>query len=255
MNSQTWTLTPDEFAWLWQRETGRDAYDYPDPILVRETARTGTEYQRVVEQCQKRFAVGHEPQLTEAFGVIVNADVRARCFGTLATRSTVRSHGAATATGGVVLFQRVSPDGSAGEITLVATSRAAVPTHIAATMPPAPAGRGQRMVGYTPRVRGEEQPSTWLRAADGRSPVEERIRALMRIPRSAEGQLVIDRGFRGEPPKYLSWIDIADGRSASGRYVVDVNDNDVTVTPASLNAVVHTVSTLGGFDRVESDRW
>lgn len=77
----------------------------------------------------------------------------------------------------------------------------------------------------------------------------------MRVPRSAEGQLVIERRFLREPPKYLSWIDIPAGRSTSGRYLVDVDENDVTVTPVSMKAVVHTVSELGGFDRAGSERW
>ncbi len=249
MTSRTWTLNSDEFAWLWHRETDRDAYDYPDPILIRETARTGAEHERIVEQCILRFTRPSDPQLSAAFAVLVAADTCVRCFGTLDDGSRVRSHGSACANSGVVVFQRSGPDGVAGEITLVLASREAVPVNVAATMPPTPAGRASRMVGYTPRVRGDEQPSTWHLAADGRSPVEERIRALMRAPRRAEGQLIFDRGARGRRPKYLSWIDVSESRNAGGRYLVDVDENDVTVTPASMSAVAQTVSSLGGFDR------
>ncbi|MFD3706892.1 ESX secretion-associated protein EspG [Nocardia sp. NPDC058658] len=253
MTDQTWTLSSDEFAWLWTRETDKDAYGYPDPILVRETARTTAEYERVVERCHTRFA-RPDNELSSAFAVMSGAELRVRCFGSLRDGGTVRSHGAATATDGAVVFQRTDAAGTGGEITLVLTSRHTVPVHIAATMPPTPAGRASRMVGYTPRVRGEEQPSTWRLAADGRAPVEERIRSLMRAPRSAEGQLVIERGYRHEPPRYLSWIDISEGRKASGRYLVDVDDNDVTVTPVSMGAIVQMVSSVGGFDRAEAER-
>lgn len=255
MTSRTWTLNSDEFAWLWHRETDKDAYDYPDPILIRETARTGVEYERVVEQCIDRFARPGDPQLSAAFAVLATADTQVRCFGTLDDGSSVRSHGSALANSGVVVFQRSSPEGLAGEITLVLVPRETVPLHVAATMPPTPAGRARRMVGYTPRVRGEEQPSTWHLAADGRSPVEERIRALMRAPRRAEGQLVFKRGVRDARPKYLSWIDVAEGRNAVGRYLVDADENDVTVTPVSMNAVAQTVSSFGGFDRARAERW
>ncbi|MFE9789238.1 ESX secretion-associated protein EspG [Nocardia salmonicida] len=255
MTSRTWTLNSDEFTWLWHQETDRDAYDYPDPIFIRETARTGAEYDRIVERCILRFTRPSDPQLSAAFAVLAAADTRVRCFGTLDDGSAVRSHGSASANSGVVVFQRSEPDGVAGEITLVLASRDAVPVHVAATMPPTPAGRASRMVGYTPRVRGDEQPSTWHLAADGRSPVEERIRALMRAPRKAEGQLVFERGAGTTRPKYLSWIDVSEGRNMGGRYLVDVDENDVTVTPTSMNAVAQTVSSLGGFDRAGAERW
>lgn len=39
--------------------------------------------------------------------------------------------------------------------------------------------------------------------------------------------------LRGAPSTYLSWADVREGRPAAGRYLIAVDQNDTTVTPAS----------------------
>ncbi|MFE3321277.1 hypothetical protein [Nocardia sp. NPDC059195] len=122
-----------------------------------------------------------------------------------------------------------------GALELLVTRRANLSRGIVTTMPSTSGGRVQRMIGFTPRVRGEEPPTSYFVQADGKDVVETRIRALLRAPRSAEGHLCIELDVRGRhklPPQYLNWIDIRDGHRAAGRYLVDV-DNDTVVTPAS----------------------
>jgi hypothetical protein len=112
-------------------------------------------------------------------------------------------------------------------------------------MPPAPAGAAGQMTGYTPRVRGEEPPSSWLRDNNGQRAVEERIRLLLRAPRTAEGYLRFERGLhnqRPHPPEYLTWIDLRDGTPVAGRYVIDVVSDDTFVTPASADVIAREVA-------------
>jgi hypothetical protein len=149
----------------------------------------------------------------------------------------VRTLGAAAADLAVILFQKSGTTADFGDdIKLVVTQRHHLAKHIAATMPPSPIGAAEPMIGYTPRVRGEQPPSSWKPAPNGERAVEERIRHLLRLPRNAEGHFRIERhvdGRRAPSPSYLSWIDIRDGHPAAGRYLIEVDHNDATITPAS----------------------
>ncbi|MGO4615644.1 ESX secretion-associated protein EspG [Nocardia sp. 2YAB30] len=253
MKTQTvWTFTPDEFAWIWT-ETGLDVY--PDPIAVLESATTAEEYTPLIQEISARYPRGADPDLTGPLRVLAHPDLRIVCKGrSLNSPKRVRSLGAATADLGVILFQKSGPTPDfGGDIKLVVTQRHHLAKHIAATMPPSPAGAVETMIGYTPRVRGEQPPTSWKPAPNGERAVEERIRALLRLPRTTEGHFRIQRhthGQRPQPPEYLSWIDIRNNHPAAGRYLIDVNDNDTTITPASPAVIVRELHRCAALDRV-----
>ncbi|MFD3702825.1 ESX secretion-associated protein EspG [Nocardia sp. NPDC058658] len=243
----TWTLTCDEFAWVWRQETRfDDAYDHPDPLAVRTTPTTEADADKLRTVLSERFPRGGDRGLSAVFTILSNADTRVACVSTIGN-TEIRSHGAALDGLGVVAAQRFTPNEGGGDVRLALVSRALVPAHLAAILPKAEPGGAGPMLGYTPRVRGEESPTHWTRDAEGRLPVDERIRKLMRISRSAEGYFVIERDPGTRPIRYLSWIDIPPGQFASGRYLIEVDDNDTTVTPADPAVLAREISKRGYF--------
>ncbi|WP_225728622.1 MULTISPECIES: ESX secretion-associated protein EspG [unclassified Nocardia] len=253
MKTQTvWDFTPDEFAWVWA-ETGLD--EYPYPISIIESPPTQDEYARQVAEISRRYPRRGNADLIGPLRVLADPEVRIICTGrSHASHKRVRSLAAAAGRLGVILFQKsgVTAD-FGGNLKLVVTRPADLGTHIAATMPPAPAGTAGQMIGYTPRVRGQEPPSSWLRNVHGKHPVEERIRLLLRAPRTAEGHLRIERHLRNtrpHPPSYLSWIDIHNNHPAAGRYVIEVDENDTVVTPSSNETIAQKLHRSAELDHV-----
>ncbi|MFD4433943.1 ESX secretion-associated protein EspG [Nocardia sp. NPDC058497] len=244
----TWTLTGDEFDWVWRQETRfDDAYDHPDPLAVRTTPTTEPEGDKLRETLRERFPRGGDRGLSAMFAIMANADTRVACVNTVGD-TEIRCHGAALEGLGVVAAQRITPTEGGGPVRLALVSRATVPAHLAAILPNTEPGGAGPIVGYTPRVRGQEPPTSWNRDAAGRLPAEERIRKLMRLRRSAEGYFVIERNPGNHRPiQYLNWIDIPPGQFASGRYLIEVNDNDTTVIPASPDIVAREISKRGHF--------
>ncbi|MEV6278580.1 ESX secretion-associated protein EspG [Nocardia sp. NPDC051832] len=238
-----WDFTSDEFAWVWD-ETGIESYPYPISIL--ETPTDGDERALLRSEIATRFPRYGDPHLSAALRVLAKPDLLVTCTGQIAgTTHRVRSVGAAIGEHAVILFQKfgTAPE-FGGNLRLVATARQHLGTHIAATMPKAAAGAVLEMVGYTPRIRGEEPPTTWMVSNNGPRPAEDRIRALLRAPRSADGHLCIERHPHSERPyprEYLYWLDILPGTKAEGRYLIDVAHH-TTVTPASAQDVAHALT-------------
>ncbi|WP_084510614.1 ESX secretion-associated protein EspG [Nocardia lijiangensis] len=241
MKTQTvWEFTPDEFAWVWA-ETGLDVYPYP--ISIIETPTNGDEHALLRAEISARYPHRDNPDLTGPLRVLANPDLRIVCAGwSHNSAKRLRSLAAAIGDLGVILFQKSGPTADfGGNIKLVVTQRHNLGNHVAATMPTVSAGAAGQLVGYTPRVRGEEAPSSWTTANTGQQPVEERIRTLLHLPRTAEGYLRIERYLhdrRPHPPAHVSWIDVSDSiPAAAGRYLIDVTHHDTTVTPASAEVI------------------
>ncbi len=230
-------LTPDEFAALWRRETRLDAFDYPAPIVIRETCAIRADQDRLINAAlSTRFPRDSDQGLSAAFTVLANADTRLRCTGLLDGGLEVRAHGAALDNLGVVVHQYATAAEPSTPVEITLIRRAEVPGQVCATLPPMPPGAAGPMVGYTPRVRGDEQAIGWGDGLDGKPPVEERIRSLVRQLRTGEGQFVLHRGTntdRPHPPRYSSWIDVVSRSTAHGRYLITVDDNETRVVPAS----------------------
>jgi hypothetical protein len=237
-SQQRWVLSPDEFAWVWT-ETGSDLH--PDPISIVESPTTDDEYRLLTREISARYPRGGDPNLAEALCIL--ADPELQIIGTGYSHQfpekRLRVVAAAVGESGAVAVQRSGPTVEAGgDIQVLITTRSMLARHVAAAMPPNAAGPVERMVGYTPRIRGDEPPSTYFRDSAGRGPVEERIRAFLRAPRAAEGHFTIaPHVSRGVPPSYLSWVDIREDRPSAGRYLIAVTENDTTVAPASRESI------------------
>jgi len=247
----TWSFSPDEFAHVWESETGLDTI--PFPISILETPTTADEYESQRQEMSARYPHHGDPDLIGPLRVLAEPDLRIISWGRFHKSSNrIRTLAAAAADLGVVLFQKSGPtEYFGGDLRLVVTHRERLGKHLAATLPPTPAGALPRLIGYTPRVRGEEPPSSWLLNNNNQRPIEERIRLLLRASRTAEGYLRIERNLsddRPYPPEYMSWFDIRTGTPAAGRYLVDVTHTDTTITPASAETIaseLHRRADLG----------
>ncbi|MEV0365101.1 ESX secretion-associated protein EspG [Nocardia fusca] len=250
-SQQRWVLSPDEFAWVWT-ETGSDLH--PDPISIVESPTTDDEYRLLTREISARYPRGGDTNLAEALCIL--ADPELRIIGTGYSHQfpekRLRVVAAAVGESGAVAVQRSGPTVEAGgDIQMLITTRSMLARHVAAAMPPNTAGPAERMVGYTPRIRGDEPPSTYFRDSAGRAPIEERIRAFLRAPRAAEGHFTMaTHASLGAPPTYLSWVDIREDRPAAGRYLIAVDDNDTTVAPASREDIERYLTQLTGPDPV-----
>lgn len=247
-SQQRWILTPDEFAWVWM-ETGSDLH--PDPISVVESPTTDAEYRLLTREINVRYPRGGTPNLTKALRTLADPELRIIATGCShqSPEKRLRVVAAGVGESGAVAVQRSGPTLEVGgDIQVLATTRSMLARHVAAAMPPNTAGPAERMVGYTPRIRGDEPPATYFRDSAGRAPIEERIRAFLRAPRAAEGHFTIATHVsQGAPLAHLSWVDIREDRPAAGRYLIAVDDNDTTVTPASREDIERYLTHLTGF--------
>ncbi|RMI29898.1 ESX secretion-associated protein EspG [Nocardia stercoris] len=241
MTLTSWTFTPDEFVHVWSTETGLVG-DYPHPINLIESPLTTSEYDRLQADLAVRYPPHADRDLTMSLQVLANPELRIVCNGwSHITEERVRSCAVASGDLGVVVHQK---PGAAvefgGDLRVVVTQRRRIGRLMAATMPIAAPGAAGPLHGYTPRVRGEESPTSWLQDDFGDGPVEERIRDLLRAPRGLDGYLRIERGIhQGHPAsrEFLSWIDVLDPASAAGRYLIEVANDDTIVSPASTQAI------------------
>lgn len=250
MNERTvWDFTPDEFSWVWE-ETELEAYPYP--ISIIETPADGTERALLRAEISTRYPHHGDPDLSALLSILATPDLLLTCTGQICgTTNRIRSLGAAVGDHAVILFQKFGATADfGGKLRLVATRRQHLGKHIAATMPQTAAGTMPEMIGYTPRIRGEEQPSTWMVSNNGAGPAEERIRALLRAPRTADGNLCIEHhpnSTRPYPREYLYWLDIRPGTKAEGRYLIDIAHH-TTVTPATSIDIARTLTKRIGTD-------
>lgn len=246
-----WAFTPDEFAWVWG-ETGLDRY--PDPITIIESATTDDEYAQLVASISDRYPRFGDPDLTGPLRVLADPDLRIICTGhSHRSAKRARSVGAAVGGLGVVLFQKSGRTAEfGGDLQLVVTRRENLGKEIAATMPPANPGALGDMIGYTPRVRGEDPPSSWGHSKNTAPPAEERIRALLRAPRNAEGYFKVSTHLharRRQSPTYLSWIDVRDDHPAAGRYLIHVDHHDTKVKAATAESTAAALVRRAGLDQ------
>lgn len=246
---QRWVLTPDEFAWVWT-ETGSDVH--PDPISIVESPTTEDEYHLLTRDISVRYPRGGTPELSRGLHMLANPELRiiGTGYSHRFPEKRLRVVAAAVGESGAVAVQRSGPSAEVGgDIQILTTTRATLARHVAAAMPTNTAGPAERMVGYTPRVRGDEPPTTYFRDSAGRPPTEERIRAFLRAPRAAEGHFAITTHvLPGMPTTYLSWVDIREDRPAAGRYLINVDSTEAAVVPASRQDIerhlIHLTSSI-----------
>ncbi|MFD3705821.1 ESX secretion-associated protein EspG [Nocardia sp. NPDC058658] len=230
-----WRFTPDEFAWVWS-QTKRE---YPYPLSILESAPDLDTYVRQRHAISSRYPHQADIDLTRALGVLADPEVRIVCTGQSRGRR-IRCLAAAVGDHAVIAHQLAGETKDFGsDVEILATRRGNLGRAVVTTMPATPAGVIPRLVGYTPRVRGEAETSYFINA-DGNEVAENRILALLRAPRSADGHLYIENDVRvaaENPPQCLNWIDIQHGHRAAGRYLIDVNHHDATVIPATESQI------------------
>ncbi|WP_194290971.1 ESX secretion-associated protein EspG [Nocardia aurantia] len=240
----SWNFTPDEFAWVWEAETGADAV--PFPISILETPSTTAEYARYRAEVSVRYPRHGDPDLTGPLRALADPDLRIVSWGRFHHSDVrLRALGAASGDLGVVLSQKPGTAAdSGGDLRLVVTRPGHLGGHLAATLPPVAAGAAGSMTAPTPRVRGEGPAGSWLRDDMAQRSVEERVRALLRAPRSAEGYLRIERGPREQlrPAAHLTWFDVELDTRAGGRYLVDVDDSETVVTAVSAEELAAQIT-------------
>ncbi|MDO3651253.1 ESX secretion-associated protein EspG [Nocardia mangyaensis] len=241
MTSNTqWRFTPDEFAWVWS-QTGRE---YPYPVSILESAADLDAYVQQRHAISSRYPHRADPNLTHALEILADPEVRIVCTGQYRGQR-IRCLAVAVGDHAVIAHQLASSTREFGaDVEILATRRQNLGRAVVTTMPATPAGAVPRLVGYTPRVRGEAETSYFINA-DGHEVAENRILALLRAPRSADGHLYIENDVRaaGEnPPQCLNWIDIQPGHRAAGRYLIDVNHHDATVVPATDSQIANDLT-------------
>ncbi|MBY8858553.1 ESX secretion-associated protein EspG [Nocardia sp. CA2R105] len=235
-----WQFTPDEFAYVWTAETGSD--EIPFPINILESPSTGEEYTRLRTEISARHPRHGDPDLVGPLRTVADPDLRIVSWGRFHNSDRrIRALTSVVADLVVVLFQKPGESTDfGGDLILVVARRERLGHHVAATLPPMRPGKTEQLIGYTPRVRGDQPPRTWRRDNLGQQPVEERIRLLLRTPRTAEGYLRVESDLH-QPPQYISWLDIAPDHRAAGRYLITVGDDDTIVTPASAQVIAREV--------------
>ncbi|WP_028478675.1 ESX secretion-associated protein EspG [Nocardia sp. CNY236] len=235
-------FTADEFSWVWA-ETG---LPYPEPVSIRETPTTPTEYAIQRTRIADTYPHHGDPDLSGPLRVLANPDVRILATGIdHLTNHRIRCQAAAIGELGVILHQ--SPGRTpefGGDIRIVVTRRSHLARYVAATLPEAAPGSAGPMTEYTARVRGDAEPITRMVALDGRIPEDQRIRTLLRAPRTAEGHLCIEQFLhdrRPPRPVYLNWITVDPAHHEGGRYLIDVS-YDTTVTPATDDIIAAEIT-------------
>lgn len=235
----SWSFTGDEFAHVWEAETGRD--EVPFPLSILETTTTETEHAMLASAVSARYPRGGDRDLSDGLRAVANPELRIVSWGRFHHGDTrLRTLAAAVADMGVIVFQHPATADFGGDVKMVVMHRRQLGQHLAATLPPAPAGTAGRMQGCTPRVRGQEPITSWRTDASGQRPVDERIRRLLWTPRAAEGYLCFDRepySTRPHRSLYTNWIDVRPDAPGAGRYLLDVTDTETVVTPASAETL------------------
>lgn len=94
------------------------------------------------------------------------------------------------------------------------------------------------MVGYTPRSRGITTFPVACRRGWAVPAVEEQLRTFLCHSHLAEEAIRNDHPGSTRPT-YLSWVDIAPGHRASGRYLIAVNETgtDSVILPAGVDTI------------------
>lgn len=218
-----WEFTPDEFMHVW-RVTDRDRY--PFPLSMVSAARWESDYDRLAAELNTRFPKGSDPDLDAALRVAAAPETTVALYGS--RTDPIRAYAAIDGTVGVAMVQRPGPDpATGGTIVVRAGTPRVVPMMVDAVLGDVQKGTGPALIDDIDRMR--ETDGMWI----GSTPqVPDRMRRLLRAPRTGSGHIEVRRGIRDSrpfPPGYLSWFDIRD----DGRYVYRHEYRDFRIDPVS----------------------
>lgn len=228
-----WVLTPDEFAYVWENETGLDRRPYPVNMAPAGIVRSEEEYAAL--RLPQRFPRQGDPDLAAALLVCTRTDA-----------TTVTVSGERTASNGsgprperILVFAAVvhhhASIVAAGprEVTVLMCHARNLGERLVALIGSAPAGRHP--------VLRESQDAVLRRhsgtfgsglpaAVDGAGPGPSRFRRMLRRPVDGRGFLTVTVAPddpMSPPTRHRSWLDF----SGDGRYLLTTS-HDLELAPA-----------------------
>ncbi|MEV6214858.1 ESX secretion-associated protein EspG [Nocardia sp. NPDC051833] len=225
----SWTFTADEFAFVWQGETGADRY--PFPLTVYSDAPTQGGYEELARAAAQRWPTGADPDLTAVLRHAARPDTAMAVFDQAGPR--LRAYGARSGERGVVIRQYDDNSvevfsGSAGMVTRA----------FASFLGELPAGQVGHLVEDVDRLAAHFE--SWQRAADS---VAERMHRLTASPRAASGYIEARVGLHAEratPARYLTWLDVTD----DGRYLSYRRFQDLHIEPAGKQRLIDAIEAI-----------
>lgn len=230
----SWEFTVDEFAHVWNAETGSDRC--PFPMRMRSAARWESEYERLRADAAKKWPPGADPDLSAALLHGVNPAAALTLLTT--TGIPIRAYAARTGDRGMLVRQLPAGPDPSGKVIVYAGAADIVAkgfAHFLGDMPPG--GRGPLIEDVD---RLTDHFDGWHRSPDT---VAERIRKLAAAPRLGAGYIEAKLSLhtdRPHPARYLRWFDVKD----DGRYLSYRKHGDLHIEPADKDAVVHAITAL-----------
>ncbi|GEM29868.1 hypothetical protein NN3_08750 [Nocardia neocaledoniensis NBRC 108232] len=225
----SWTFTADEFASVWQRETGYDRY--PFPLTLHSAAVTETGYEEFARAAASRWPTGADLDLTAVLRHAARPDTALAAFSETGPR--LRAYGARSGDRGVVIRQYDDNSvevfsGSAGMVTRA----------FAAFLGEQPAGQAGHLVEDIDRLGAHFE--SWQRPADSTAA---RMHRLATATRVASGRIESRGGLHNErpaPPRYLTWLDVA----CDGRYLTYRRYRDLHLEPAGKQRLIDAIDAI-----------
>ncbi|MFC4375858.1 hypothetical protein ACFO5K_17300 [Nocardia halotolerans] len=232
----SWTFTADEFAHVWQGETGDDRYHFP--LTVYSAATMQSEYDELAAAAKLRWPTGADPDLTAVLRHAARPETALAVFGETGPR--LRAYGARSGGRGVVIRQY---DDNSVEV--FSGSAAMVARAFATFLGEQPAGRTESLVEDVDRLAAHFE--SWQRPTDAAAA---RMHRLTRAERVAAGRIEVRARLhteRAAPARYLSWFDVA----GDGRYLSYRRYQDLHIEPAGKQRVIdaiEAIATVGARD-------
>ncbi|MFI5720485.1 ESX secretion-associated protein EspG [Nocardia sp. NPDC051750] len=229
-----WEFTSDEFMHVW-KVTGRDRY--PFPLSLVSSVRRESDYDRLAAELNRRFPSDSDPDLDAALRVAADPETTVALHGSMG--GPVRAYAAVDGAVAVAAVQRAGLGARSGDtVVLRAGSPKIVPLMVDSVLGEVPKGRGRPLVDDIDRMR--ETDGMWISSTPQ---VPDRMRRLLRAPRTGSGHIEVRRGIRDArpfPPGYLSWFDVRD----DGRYVARHEYRDFRIDPVSNDELKRLLTRL-----------
>ncbi|MFD6394790.1 hypothetical protein [Nocardia sp. NPDC060259] len=225
----SWTFTADEFAYVWQAETGDDRY--PFPLTVYSAADTEDRYVALAQDAAQRWPTGADPDLTAVLRHAARPDTALAVFDDAGPR--LRAYGARSGERGVVIRQY---DDNSVEV--FSGSSGMVARAFASFLGELQAGQAGHLVEDIDRLAAHFE--SWQRPADS---VAARMHRLTETRRTASGHVEARAGLHAEhptPARHLTWLDVAD----DGRYLSYRRYQDLHIEPASKQRLIDAIEAI-----------
>ncbi|MFD4433532.1 ESX secretion-associated protein EspG [Nocardia sp. NPDC058497] len=225
----SWTFTADEFAHVWQAETGDDRY--PFPLTVYSAADTEDRYAALAQAAAQRWPTGADPDLTAVLRHAARPDTALAVFDDAGPR--LRAYGARSGERGVVIRQY---DDNSVEV--FSGSAGMVARAFASFLGELQAGQAGHLVEDIDRLAAHFE--SWQRPPDS---VAARMHRLTETRRTASGHIEARVGLHTErptPARYLTWLDVAD----DGRYLTYRRYQDLHIEPAGKQRLIDAIEAI-----------